>query len=448
MDPDVPLVVSEVNPHDLDDLPKGIIANPNCTTMAFMPVLKPLDDEAGLARLVVSTYQAISGAGLAGVDELDEQVAQVGDNAAELTHDGDAVAFPRRRSSPGRIAFNVLPFAGNIVDDGFDETDEEQKLRNESRKILELPDLPVSGTCVRVPVFTGHSMSIHAEFERPLSAERARRAPRRRPGCRPDRRPHAPRRRRPGSRPTSGRIRSDPGVPTVGLALFVSNDNLRKGAALNAIQIAELSCLTPVPSFWAAVPSGCRTRARRSRDGVTPRGRSSPTAVGRRRSARPPRQLDPELVGERRHPGQDIGERVLLLGPGAPLRTACASSPTSSASQATVDGIPRARSRSPNVRSMTSCKAASSTPARYPHVFGSPRFVSPQPVNDAGSCDTNPAARRNGRGRLLTCRTTFGASEGHTGQDATAPRWTDCDPAWRSSVVRSGDARRVLVGFG
>src|SRR3954470_3245087 len=173
MDPDVPLVVSEVNPPTLTSIPKGIIANPNCTTMAAMPVLKPLHAEAGLKRLIASTYQAVSGAGLAGVDELAEQVAKVGDAAPALTHDGRAVDFPAPNKFARPIAFNVLPFAGKVVDDGRGETDEEQKLRNESRKILEIPDLAVSGTCVRVPVFTGHSLSLNCEFERPLSPERA-----------------------------------------------------------------------------------------------------------------------------------------------------------------------------------------------------------------------------------------------------------------------------------
>ncbi len=173
MDPDVPLVVAEVNGAEVRNAPKGIIANPNCTTMAAMPVLKPLHDEAGLRRLIVSTYQAVSGAGLAGVDELDTQVRKVADTAAALTHDGSAVTFPDPVKFARPIAFNVLPLAGSIVDDGEFETDEEKKLRNESRKILAIPDLLVSGTCVRVPVFTGHSLSINAEFERPLSVARA-----------------------------------------------------------------------------------------------------------------------------------------------------------------------------------------------------------------------------------------------------------------------------------
>ena len=240
MDPDVPLVVSEVNPGEVHNAPKGIIANPNCTTMAVMPVLKPLHDEAGLVRLIASTYQAVSGAGLSGVDELDKQVRQVTDRAAELTHDGSAVTFPAPEKFARPIAFNVLPFAGKIVDDGQFETDEEQKLRNESRKILGIPDLAVSGTCVRVPVFTGHSLSINAEFARPLSVERALEVLAAAPGVVvvdiPTPLEAA------GKDPCFvGRVRTDPGVPDGrGLALFVSNDNLRKGAALNAVQIAEL----------------------------------------------------------------------------------------------------------------------------------------------------------------------------------------------------------------
>jgi aspartate-semialdehyde dehydrogenase len=240
MDPDVPLVVSEVNGHLARRAPRGIIANPNCTTMAAMPVLKALHDEAGLVRLVVSTYQAVSGAGLAGVDELDKQVREVVDRAAELTHDGTAVSFPTPDKFARPIAFNVLPLAGKIVDDGAFETDEEQKLRNESRKILDIPHLAVSGTCVRVPVFTGHSLSLNAEFERPLSVERATELLGAAPGVVLAEIPTPI--DAAGNDPSYvGRIRQDEGVPDGrGLALFVSNDNLRKGAALNAIQIAEL----------------------------------------------------------------------------------------------------------------------------------------------------------------------------------------------------------------
>jgi aspartate-semialdehyde dehydrogenase len=240
MDPDVPLIVSEVNGHLIRHTPKGIIANPNCTTMAAMPVLKPLHDEAGLTRLVVSSYQAVSGGGLAGVDELDKQARQVVDRAAELTHDGDAVEFPTPQKFAKPIAFNVLPFAGKLIEDGENETDEERKLRNESRKILDIPNLAVSGTCVRVPVFTGHSLSINAEFERPISVERAYELLAAAPGVVVSEIPTPL--EAAGKDPAYvGRIRRDHGAPDGrGLALFVSNDNLRKGAALNAIQIAEL----------------------------------------------------------------------------------------------------------------------------------------------------------------------------------------------------------------
>ncbi|MCD2144872.1 aspartate-semialdehyde dehydrogenase [Gordonia paraffinivorans] len=239
-DPDVPLVVSEVNGELAKNPPKGIIANPNCTTMAAMPVLKPLHDEAGLQRLVISSYQAVSGSGLAGVQELATQVRAVADDAEKLVHDGSAVEFPAPNKYVAPIAFNVVALAGSLVDDGSGETDEDQKLRNESRKILGLPDLLVSGTCVRVPVFTGHSLSINAEFANPLSVERAQEILASAPGVEltdvPTPLDAA------GKDPSLvGRIRQDPGVPEGrGLALFVSGDNLRKGAALNTIQIAEL----------------------------------------------------------------------------------------------------------------------------------------------------------------------------------------------------------------
>ena len=240
MDPEVPLVVSEVNPAEVRNAPKGIIANPNCTTMAAMPVLKPLHDEAGLVRLIASTYQAVSGGGLAGVNDLDRQTRAVADRAAELTHDGRAVELPAPEKFAAPIAFNVVALAGAMVDDGSFETDEEQKLRNESRKILGIPDLAVSGTCVRVPVYTGHSLSINAEFARPLSVERAIELLSAAPGVELAELPTPL--DAAGRDPSYvGRIRTDPGVPEGrGLALFVSNDNLRKGAALNAVQIAEL----------------------------------------------------------------------------------------------------------------------------------------------------------------------------------------------------------------
>ncbi|MEW1779319.1 aspartate-semialdehyde dehydrogenase [Streptomyces sp. NPDC086777] len=237
-DPEVPLVVSEVNPHAIADRPKGIIANPNCTTMAAMPVLKVLDAEAGLEALVATTYQAVSGSGLAGVAELHGQVQKVAADAEKLTHDGTAVDFPEPQVYKRPIAFNVLPFAGNLVDDGLNETDEEQKLRNESRKILELPGLKVSGTCVRVPVFSGHSLQINARFARPISPERATELLAQAPGVELS---DIPTPLQAAGRDPSyvGRIRRDETVEN-GLALFVSNDNLRKGAALNAVQIAEL----------------------------------------------------------------------------------------------------------------------------------------------------------------------------------------------------------------
>jgi len=242
-DPSIPLVVSEVNPEaaaEVIEAGRGIIANPNCTTMAAMPVLKVLHDEAGLTRLIVSSYQAVSGSGLAGVDELATQARAVIDDVEKLVHDGSSVDFPAPDKYVAPIAFNVLPLAGAIVDDGSGETDEDQKLRNESRKILGLPDLLVSGTCVRVPVFTGHSLSINAEFARELTVERARELLASAPGVELT---DVPTPLQAAGKDVSlvGRIRRDPGAPEGrGLALFVSGDNLRKGAALNTIQIAEL----------------------------------------------------------------------------------------------------------------------------------------------------------------------------------------------------------------
>ncbi|SER76136.1 aspartate-semialdehyde dehydrogenase [Propionibacterium cyclohexanicum] len=242
MDPQVPLVVSEVNPEDARNPPLGIIANPNCTTMAAMPVLKPLHEAFGLTRLVVSTYQATSGSGLAGVRALEEQSRQAcrGD-IHELTFHGDAIAYP---SDPAPylkpIAFNAIPWAGNAVDDGSLETDEEQKLRNESRKILHIPDLLVAGTCVRVPTFTGHGLSVHAEFARQVSVEKATELLADAPGVRLESVPTP--RDAAGIDPSLvGRIRIDQSAPAGrGLVMFISSDNLRKGAALNAIQVAEL----------------------------------------------------------------------------------------------------------------------------------------------------------------------------------------------------------------
>ena len=241
MNPEVPLVVSEVNPEAALDRPRGIIANPNCTTMAAMPVLKVLHDAAGLRRLVVTTFQAVSGSGLAGVRELEGQVrAAVEQDLTALTFDGSAVTFPDPVKYVAPIAFDVVAIAGAIVDDGEGETDEEKKLRNESRKILDIPDLLVSGTCVRVPVFSGHSLAVNAEFDRPLSPERALEVLAEAPGVEVVDVPTPL--QAAGADPSFvGRVRADQSAPEGhGLAMFISNDNLRKGAALNAIQIAEL----------------------------------------------------------------------------------------------------------------------------------------------------------------------------------------------------------------
>jgi aspartate-semialdehyde dehydrogenase len=237
-DPEVPLVVSEVNPHAVDQRPKGIIANPNCTTMTAMPVLRPLHQEAGLTSMVATTYQAVSGSGLAGVAELHRQASQVTEHADRLTFDGGAVTFPEPAVYKRPIAYNVLPLAGNIVDDGSFETDEEQKLRHETRKILEIPELKVSGTCVRVPVFSGHSLQINARFARPISVERAYELLAEAPGVELS---EIPTPLQAAGRDVSyvGRIRVDETVEN-GLALFMSGDNLRKGAALNAVQVAEI----------------------------------------------------------------------------------------------------------------------------------------------------------------------------------------------------------------
>lgn len=239
-DDQVPLVVSEVNPEALDSIPKGIVANPNCTTMAAMPVLKPLHDEAGLVRLKVATYQAVSGSGLAGVNELYGQAEDVLPDSKQLVRDGTAVRFPKPNVYTDPIAFNVLPMAGSLVDDGSGETDEEQKLRNESRKILGLPELLVAGTCVRVPVFSGHSLAIHAEFENDIAPQRAEEILAEAAGVELADIPTPL--KAAGRNPSLvGRIRADQSAPAgKGLVLFVSNDNLRKGAALNTVQLAAL----------------------------------------------------------------------------------------------------------------------------------------------------------------------------------------------------------------
>lgn len=237
-DPEVPLVVAEVNPQALAVIPKGIVANPNCTTMAAMPVLGPLHAEAGLKRLVASTYQAVSGAGVAGIEILARQLAQVGDRAAELARDGKSDFLPAAEKWAVPMAHNIVPLNYVLGED--DYTEEELKLRDESRKILGIPDLAVSGTCVRVPVFTGHGLSINAEFERPISAERALELLRAAPGVVVSEVPNSL--EATGADPVFvGRVRPDRSAEN-GLAMFVVGDNLRKGAALNAVQIAEVLC--------------------------------------------------------------------------------------------------------------------------------------------------------------------------------------------------------------
>ena len=238
MDPDVPLVVSEVNPHALASIPKGIVANPNCTTMVAMPVVEPLHRAAGLVSMTVSSFQAVSGAGLAGTAELDRQVRVIGGDAPALAMSGTAVEITDPAVFVAPIAYNVVPFAGALVDDGLGETDEEQKLRKESRKILELPDLEVSALCVRVPVFAGHSLALNLAFAEPLDATDARRLLVKAKGVELVDVP-TPLGATGGDVTLVGRVRHDPTRPN-GLALFLSGDNLRKGAALNAVQIAEL----------------------------------------------------------------------------------------------------------------------------------------------------------------------------------------------------------------
>ena len=240
-DPEVPLIVSEVNPEDLDDIPKGIVANPNCTTMAAMPALKPLHDEAGLKVLRVSSYQAVSGSGGKGLDELDSQVraAYASGDPKDLALHGDALTLPAPNVYEVPVGFNVVAIAGALVDDGTGETDEEQKLRNESRKILHIPDLRASATCVRVPVFSGHSLAVHAEFERDITAERALELLGSADGVELRDVPN-PLEATGRDSVYVGRVRADQAAPEgKGITLFVVGDNLRKGAALNAVQVAE-----------------------------------------------------------------------------------------------------------------------------------------------------------------------------------------------------------------
>ncbi|MEC3956378.1 aspartate-semialdehyde dehydrogenase [Nocardia sp. CDC153] len=246
LDPDVPLIVAEVNADTVSQARKGIIANPNCTTMAAMPVLAPLHRRAGLVRLTVSSYQAVSGGGFTGLDELSAAVDAARGHGRALAFAGDAVDFPEPARFPASIGFNVIPLAGSLVDDGSLETDEEQKLRNESRKILAIPDLRVSATCVRVPVYTGHSLAVHAEFAEPITPRQATELLAAAPGVRLHDLP-TPLSATGRDPSLVGRIRQDRGVADGrGLVLFISGDNLRKGAALNAVQIAELLIADPL----------------------------------------------------------------------------------------------------------------------------------------------------------------------------------------------------------
>ena len=240
---EVPLVVSEVNPDAVRNRPLGIIANPNCTTMAAMPALKALKELAGLRSMQVTSLQAVSGSGLAGVEEVAGQGGAVvagGERIEMLTFSGDAVTFPEPKVYPETIAFDVVPMAGGWAEDGSGETDEEQKLRDESRRILDLPDLAVTAACVRVPVFTGHSLAINAQFDETVDVQEAAAALAGQEGVVLDELP-TPLKAAGADVTYVGRLRRDRSIPNgQGLSLFVSADNLRKGAALNAVQIAEL----------------------------------------------------------------------------------------------------------------------------------------------------------------------------------------------------------------
>jgi aspartate-semialdehyde dehydrogenase len=247
MDPDVPLVVPEVNPAQVRNRPKGIISNPNCTTLTMIDALGALHAGWGLKELVVSSYQAASGAGKAGIDRLYDEIEVLSGNRELGQHAGDvraAVSDKLGEDSPfpAPLALNVVPWAGSLKDGGW--SSEELKVRNESRKILGIPDLKVSATCVRVPVITTHSLAVHAVFERPLTADAARQALVEAPSVVVLDDPAAGEWPTPadvvGSDPTFiGRIRQALDFPNT-IDLFVCGDNLRKGAALNTAQICEL----------------------------------------------------------------------------------------------------------------------------------------------------------------------------------------------------------------
>lgn len=239
-DEQVPLVVSEVNPEDIQNRPKGIIANPNCTTMAAMPTVKVLHDLFGLETLVASSYQAVSGSGRAGVTELSSQLRASIDECEALALDGAAIQFPEPKTYVSPIAFNAVPVAGSFVDDASGETDEEQKLRNESRRILHLPSLAASCTCVRIPVMSAHLLSLNARFARPVDLAQAKAALKQACGVQLVEVPN-PLEAAGRDGTFTGRLRIDQSVPDgKGLAFICCADNLRKGAALNAIQIAEI----------------------------------------------------------------------------------------------------------------------------------------------------------------------------------------------------------------
>jgi aspartate-semialdehyde dehydrogenase len=237
MDPEVPLVVSEVNPGALDRIGKGIVANPNCTTMAIMPPLKALHDEFGLRAMVATSFQAAGGAGQKGMDELVAQVPAMMEDTARLATDGASMASRVQASVHAKpLAFNVVPLLGSDTGNGY--TDEEMKLQNESRKILDIPDLAVSPTCVRVPVMVGHAVEVRATFEREPDVARALEVMGAHEGVELDDVPTPL--EWAGREPVAvGRVRKDLGDPH-SLNLFVVGDNLLKGAALNTVQIAEL----------------------------------------------------------------------------------------------------------------------------------------------------------------------------------------------------------------
>ncbi|HCA86319.1 MAG TPA: aspartate-semialdehyde dehydrogenase [Streptomyces sp.] len=242
MDPDVPLVVPEVNAHAARVRPRGIISNPNCTTLSMIVAMGALHAEFGLSELIVSSYQAVSGSGKEGIDTLREQVSKVA--GTELgTQPGDIRrAVGDLGPYPAPIAFNVVPFAGSLKDDGW--TSEELKVRNESRKILGLAGLRVTATCVRVPVITTHSLTVHARFENEVTVAKAHEILRTAPGVVLCDNPAEGEFPTPadvvGTDPTwVGRVRRSMDDPNA-LELFMCGDNLRKGAALNTAQIAEV----------------------------------------------------------------------------------------------------------------------------------------------------------------------------------------------------------------